>query len=179
MSKRAPTVEELREILEKHGRWLRGEDGGERASLRNASLVGASLDGASLDGASLVGASLVGASLDGASLRNASLVGASLRNASLDGASLPHGETWQEYQDVLVPALLTAGGKTLDEVLATGCWDCHSWENCPMATAFGVHSEEAAIKKAPLLAPRIREFVRFFDAGLLKRPVVAHITGAR
>ena len=48
----------LKECLEKHLKWLKGEDGGERANfdyedLRGASLVGASLDNASLRGASL------------------------------------------------------------------------------------------------------------------------------
>ena len=93
----------LKEILSKHAKWMRGEKGGERANLNGASLDGASLCGASLCGASLDGASLCGASLDNAlldgasldgaslcdaSLRGASLRGASLRGASLDGASL-------------------------------------------------------------------------------------------
>ena len=107
------TSEELKNVLEKHEKWLKGEEDGERAvldgaSLNGASLRGASLDnaflngaslddallcdaslnGASLDGASLCWALLDGASLNGASLDNASLNGALLRGASLNGASL-------------------------------------------------------------------------------------------
>ena len=75
--------EELLAIIERHRKWLRGEDGGVRANLN-----GASLDGASLDGASLVRANLNGASLDGASLVRANLNGASLDGANLNGANL-------------------------------------------------------------------------------------------
>jgi hypothetical protein len=153
-----------------------------RASLDGASLVGASLDGASLvraslDGARLVGARLVRARLDrarlvGASLVRASLDGASLDGASLDGASLVRASlepklTWEQYLSDVVPALLTAGGKTLAEVLATGCWRCHTWDNCPMHAAFGIKtSDEGPV----LLRPRIKEFVRFFDSGLIPEP---------
>ena len=56
---------ELRKIVEKHGRWLRGEDGGERADLTVADLTGADLTGANLRWADLSGACLTGARLDG------------------------------------------------------------------------------------------------------------------
>lgn len=39
---------ELQKILESHGKWLRGENGGQRADLRNADLQGADLQGAYL-----------------------------------------------------------------------------------------------------------------------------------
>ena len=45
------TVEELKAICEKHIKWLRGEEGGERADLRGADLRGADLRGADLHGA--------------------------------------------------------------------------------------------------------------------------------
>ena len=44
---------ELDEILERHSRWLRGENDGRRADLRRANLSGASLGGANLSGANL------------------------------------------------------------------------------------------------------------------------------
>ena len=47
--------EELAKIVERHGRWLRGEDGGERANLSNANLLDAVLVGADLTGARLDG----------------------------------------------------------------------------------------------------------------------------
>ena len=40
---RRVTAEELKAIIEKHGRWLRGESGGARADLTGADLTGASL----------------------------------------------------------------------------------------------------------------------------------------
>lgn len=41
----------LKDILDKHLKWLKGEDGGERANLRYADLSGANLFGANLSGA--------------------------------------------------------------------------------------------------------------------------------
>ena len=90
---KAMTQAELNEILEKHEKWLKGEEYGERANLEGANLEGALLKDALLNGALLKDALLkdailVGASLDGASLERASLDGASLEGASLDGANL-------------------------------------------------------------------------------------------
>ena len=48
-------AEELAKIIERHGRWLRGEVGGERANLADADLTGANLTGANLTGASRLG----------------------------------------------------------------------------------------------------------------------------
>ena len=56
----------LAEILDMHQKWLRGEDGGEKADLRGANLRGADLRGANLYGANLRGADLYGADLYGA-----------------------------------------------------------------------------------------------------------------
>ena len=85
--------EGLAVIIDNHGRWLRGEDGGKCADLRGADLRGADLRCADLRGADLRcadlrGASLCGASLSGADLRCADLRGASLCGASLSGADL-------------------------------------------------------------------------------------------
>ena len=52
---------ELKEVVRKHGMWLRGEDGGERADLSGADLSWADLSGANLRGADLSGADLSGA----------------------------------------------------------------------------------------------------------------------
>ena len=108
--------------------------------------------------------------LSGASLAGANLAEASLARANLDGASLdektilPTGETWKEYLTVVVPALLTAGGKSLQEIATPKTWDCHTWENCPMAEAFGGHS----LQDVPiLLRPRAEQFIKFFDAKLI------------
>ena len=61
--------EELKKILDKHLKWLGGEEGGERANLRDAYLGGANLGGADLRGAYLGGANLGDANLGGADLR--------------------------------------------------------------------------------------------------------------
>ena len=82
----------LREILEDHRKWLRGE-GGERASLRKANLIGANLRGFYLIGADLSGAILVNAdlketSLIGTTLKKTNLKGVTLSGADLIGANL-------------------------------------------------------------------------------------------
>ena len=78
----------IKDILEKHKKWLNAEDGGERADLRGANLRGANLRGANLYGANLRGADLYGANLRGANLCDANLRGANLRGADLRGADL-------------------------------------------------------------------------------------------
>ena len=78
----------IKEILDKHKKWLLGEDGSERADLRDANLRGANLCGANLCGADLRGANLCGANLCGADLCGANLCGADLCGADLCGANL-------------------------------------------------------------------------------------------
>lgn len=58
------TQEKLNSIIASHGKWMRDEEGGERANLSNAYLQGADLQGADLRGAYLQGAYLQGAYLD-------------------------------------------------------------------------------------------------------------------
>lgn len=67
---------ELNEILAAHEKWLKGEEGGERAELRWADLTGADLTGAELRWAFLRGADLRDADLSEADLRGAKLTGA-------------------------------------------------------------------------------------------------------
>ena len=84
----------LSEIVEKHGKWLRDEKGGERwscpigANLRRADLSDADLRRADLSDANLSGADLSGADLRRADLSDANLSGADLRRANLSGANL-------------------------------------------------------------------------------------------
>ena len=70
--------EELKEILNKHLKWLRNEKGGERANLRGADLSDADLSDANLTNADLRGANLIGANLSNADLTNAYLSDADL-----------------------------------------------------------------------------------------------------
>jgi hypothetical protein len=152
---------------------LRGANLG-GANLRGANLRGANLGGANLGGADLRDANLRGANLGGANLRGANLRAADLRDADLRAANLgdaknvrlPTGETWDEYLTLVVPALLTAGGKSLDSFAEH--WDCHTWENCPMAYAFDV----ARLADVPvLLQPRAEQFIMFFDAKQIPWPL--------
>ncbi len=62
--------EKLLEICDKHIKWLRNEEGGDRADLHEANLCGANLYGANLRRADLYGADLYGANLREADLRN-------------------------------------------------------------------------------------------------------------
>ena len=73
----------LEKILEKHEMWLKGEEGGERADLRNAYLWNANLIGANLSYADLSGADLWNANLWNANLENANLWNADLTDANL------------------------------------------------------------------------------------------------
>ena len=75
-------------ILEKHAKWARGEDGGERADLCGADLRGADLCDADLRDADLCGANLCCANLSDADLRDANLCGADLRGANLSDGNL-------------------------------------------------------------------------------------------
>ena len=82
------SAEKLQEIIKSHGRWLRNEEGGERANLSDADLSGADLSDADLRGANLSGADLRGADLSDADLSDAYLSGAYLSDADLRGAYL-------------------------------------------------------------------------------------------
>ena len=82
------SAEKLQEVIESHGRWLRNEEGGERAYPRDADLQGAYLQGADLRYAYLGGADLRSADLRSADLRSADLSSADLRGANLSSADL-------------------------------------------------------------------------------------------
>jgi hypothetical protein len=80
--------EELKEVLEKHKKFLRGEAGVERAHLRSANLSFANLSFADLRFADLRFADLSFANLRSANLRSADLSSANLRFADLSFANL-------------------------------------------------------------------------------------------
>ena len=91
------TMDNLAKVLERHAKWLRNEEGGERAYLRDANLRGADLQGAYLQGAYLRDANLRGADLQGADLQGADLRGADLRGANLRGADLQGADLQGAY----------------------------------------------------------------------------------
>lgn len=68
--------EKLKEVLEKHRKYLTGNLGGESADLNKANLISAFMSGANLDGVNLSGANLSRANLKGVNLYGATLTGA-------------------------------------------------------------------------------------------------------
>ena len=97
------TLEQLAESRRLHRRWLRNEDGGQRADLRSAILSGADLRGADLRGAILRGTNLSGTNLSGADL-----TGADLSAAGLGGAGCCCG-TLGPYRVVVTTTHIHAG----------------------------------------------------------------------
>ena len=85
------TKDELKQLIENHGHWLRNDcDGWEnmRADLSWTDLLKADLSGANLSGADLSKAELSVVDLSGADLSGADLFGANLLEANLLGADL-------------------------------------------------------------------------------------------
>jgi hypothetical protein len=137
-----------------------------RADLSWAKLSVANLSGANLTQADLSWAKLSGANLSGANLTQADLSGADLTRADLTDTILPNGMTLPEYLAWLPSGLLTQGGKTLEEVAAS--WSIHDWTDCPMATAFSVHSLEE-IPECHRQGAAL--FVALFDGEHLPKPI--------
>ena len=122
--------QELATILEKHGRWLAGDEAGERANLGGANLEGADLWQANLQEANLRGANLQGACFWHADLREANLVGTNLVTnnvwkAQLEGARL----NWSSH--ILIAEILRqAAGDDVEKRKVAGlvlisrdwCW---------------------------------------------------------
>lgn len=82
------TKEELNDIIERHGKWIYGKEGGVLADLSGADLSGADLRGTDLSVADLRGAYLIEANLIDADLRGANLEGANLSVADLSRATI-------------------------------------------------------------------------------------------
>jgi len=82
------TPDELREVIELHGKWLRSEKDGSWANLSRADLSGANLSRANLSRARLSRADLSWAHLSGADLSWADLSRANLSGANLSWANL-------------------------------------------------------------------------------------------
>ena len=82
------TQERLNEIIASHAKWLRREDGGERANLRRANLQGVDLHEADLRDADLRSANLRRANLQVVKLHLAYLRDSDLRSAEIRVANL-------------------------------------------------------------------------------------------
>lgn len=81
-------INELNVILEKHKKWVMGEEGGEWANLAGVDLSGVDLTGVNLSGANLTAANLSRAKLPRAILSEAILIEANLSEAFLFEANL-------------------------------------------------------------------------------------------
>ena len=138
------------------------------ADLSDADLTDADLTGADLTCAYMLYTDLTDADLSGADLTGAILIGTSLSDANLTGATLPNGETFEYFVEHTVPRLLTAGGKPLEEVASSGNWDCHNWDNCPIAVAFRTNNTAGVPEE---YRDDAGLFIALFDAGLIPRPV--------
>ena len=93
------TKEEIKEILEKHMKWLNRIPGGEQAvlknvDLRNVDLSSANLSYANLSDANLGGAVLSNTDLSNTDLSNANLSNTDLSNAHLWNANLQYANLW-------------------------------------------------------------------------------------
>ena len=81
-------MENLKEVLESHKKWLNGEKEGIRANLSNADLREVNLSNADLNYSDLSNANLNYANLSGVNLSNTDLNYANLRDANLNYANL-------------------------------------------------------------------------------------------
>ena len=108
-------AKKLKDILDKHLKWIRDEEGGERANLSRANLSRANLSGANLSRANLSGANLsradlYGANLSGANLSGANLSRADLSRADLSGADLYGGKYIEKAKNLFYPIVCPGTG---------------------------------------------------------------------
>ena len=119
------SAKKLQEIIKSHGRWLRNEEGGERADLGSADLSSADLSSANLSSANLRGADLSSADLSSADLSGANLRGADLSSADLSSANLSGADLDKTYYQVV--RIGSRRGTTTycvdDDNVLCGCWN--------------------------------------------------------
>ena len=119
------SAKKLQEIIKSHGRWLRNEEGGERAYLSSADLSSADLSSANLSSADLSSANLSGAYLSSADLSSANLSGADLSGADLSSANLSGADLDKTYYQVV--RIGSRRGTTTycvdDDNVLCGCWN--------------------------------------------------------
>ena len=125
---------ELKNILEKHKRWLMNEKDGKRANLSytdlsNADLNYAELQYADLNHANLDKANLYHANLQFSELRFANLTNAELSNADLSGANLEFANLTQAKlpkQIIQIGPIGSRKSYTIinidDDIIHCGCW---------------------------------------------------------
>lgn len=119
------TQEKLNQVITSHGKWLRREDGGERANLRKANLQGVDLHEADLRDADLRGANLQDANLRRANLQDTDLRGADLQDTYLQGAYLQGADLDQTYYQITCIGSRNATTTYCVEKnnVVCGCWN--------------------------------------------------------
>jgi len=143
----------LKDILDKHSKWLRKEKGGEKADLSGANLTRANLTRANLTGANLSEADLTWADLSGANLTGANLSEANLFEAYLSEADLTRAN--------LTGANLTGAylsGANLTWANLTGAnlsWANLSWANLSRADLTGANLTRANLTWADLFGANL------------------------
>ena len=113
----------IKDILDKHAAWLRGEPEGVKADLTGADLSKADLSEANLSGAHLSWAKLPGADLSGANLTGAHLSWAHLVGADLSGTHLPGANLFEAN---LSGANLSGGNLSKALNIDTLSWDSNT-----------------------------------------------------
>lgn len=116
------TKKELKDVLEKHKKWLYEVLNGERADLRNVNLSYADLSLADLSLADLRNADLMGADLRSANLRDADLRSANLSNANLRVADLRDADLTGAF---LTDANLIGADLTGADLTNADFWDAN------------------------------------------------------
>ena len=122
------------EVLQRHAKWLKNEEGGEKANLRGAELWDADLRDADLRGADLRDAHLRGADLRDADLRGADLRGAELWDANLRGADLRDADLWDAN---LRGANLRDADLRGADLRDANLWDADLWGAAGKILSFG------------------------------------------
>ena len=133
------------------------------ANLSWANLSGTDLSLANLREADLRSTNLIGADLTGANLIKAYLTDADFSGANLTTTILPNGQIYEEYLKTL-PELFTATGRKFEEIVTKDHWNCHQWNNCPMAAVF----EVCSLQDIPAIwQEKAQDFITYFDARML------------
>jgi len=133
-----------------------------KADLTDADLTDADLTDADLTGVDLTKANLRIANLARANLKGANLTGANLARVNLTGAIMPDGRTWEAYR---ADPLAGICEEPEARARALSAWGNHTWQDCPMHTAYGWESVEDAPETKRFL---VGAFIALFDSKLLK-----------
>ena len=116
---------DIKEVLERHLKWIYGEPCGERANLYGANLEGANFYRANFYRANLEGANFYRANLEGANFYRANL-----KEANLERARLPHFQicpeegdfiAWKKVREGVLKLLIPAAAKRTSSLVGRKC----------------------------------------------------------